>query len=211
VLGRVPLGGHHGVFMCVCVCVCVRACVYVCVGACPPRRSSWCVHVCVCVCIFVYVCGLSTLITDTRCCHGSTFTMIKVPAWQECGSVCVWWVWLPYIHCAGVALPTTALQFHRQHLPMRVASQSLPLNHSCLGLARTIYIYIIYIVIRQENLQIYSHIRCAYTVLANPIHVPAFVHPRHCFNLDAILLLLHINKSYAATALALFKTSGFSL
>jgi len=41
---------------------------------------------------------------------------------------------------------------------------------SCLGLARTIYtVYIRYF--WQGNHRIYGHIRCIYTVLANPSHV----------------------------------------
>jgi len=39
------------------------------------------------------------------------------------------------------------------------------------GLARTIYIYTVYIrYFWQGNHQIYGHIRCIYTVLANPLH-----------------------------------------
>jgi len=38
----------------------------------------------------------------------------------------------------------------------------------CLGLARTIYIRCIYGIIGREITRIYGHIRCIYTVLANP-------------------------------------------
>jgi hypothetical protein len=34
------------------------------------------------------------------------------------------------------------------------------------------YIYSVYTVFLQENHQIYGHIRCIYTVLANPTHIP---------------------------------------
>ena len=41
-----------------------------------------------------------------------------------------------------------------------------------LGLARTIYIYTVYIrYLWQETHQINSHLRCIYTVLANPRHI----------------------------------------
>ena len=42
--------------------------------------------------------------------------------------------------------------------------------HACVGLARTIHIRCIRY-FWQENHQLYGHIRCIYTVLANPTHV----------------------------------------
>ena len=53
------------------------------------------------------------------------------------------------------------------------AGQNCLESYTCLGLARTIHIRYFW----QGDRQIYGHIRCVYTVLANPIHGP-YVH--HC-------------------------------
>ena len=48
------------------------------------------------------------------------------------------------------------------------------LDYSCLGLARTIHLYVYTVYIRyfwQGTHHTYGHIRCRYTILANPIHV----------------------------------------
>jgi len=44
-------------------------------------------------------------------------------------------------------------------------------QRSCVGLARTIYIRFIYSIFGREITKKYGHIRCIYTVLANPNHV----------------------------------------
>jgi len=109
---------------------------------------------------------------------------------QECvvlhGScICCWTLHLLFgitlvvgSHCASklsvLGWSLAPLQYDLAWCKWSWGHACIVLWHSlCIELARTIYIYTVYIqCFWQGNHQIYGQIQCIYTVLANPIYVP---------------------------------------
>jgi hypothetical protein len=80
-------------------------------------------------------------------------------------------------HCHLPFCAQTCQHARLKACPMVLQGQGSHAFHvKQLGLVRTIYIYIYMVYVRyfwQENHQIYGHIRCIYSILANPTHSPS--------------------------------------
>jgi len=184
------------VFVCVsvCVCVAVRVCVWLCVCAssCPCHQVWTCVCLCVCasvcVCVAVCMCGCSCVCVCLCVC-----ILMSLPPGlyvYKCVCVCMPKLFLSpgvYVYKCVCA----CLSFSCHQVCTRVFCAScllLPLRYTCrIGQDHIYTVHIRYF--WQGNHQIYSHIRCIHTVLANPIHLCKRACMRDCAPTHRVLCL----------------------
>jgi len=137
--------------VCVCACICVCACLRVCECACVCVSMCVCdyVHVLafVCVCVRVYPC-----VCECAC---------------VCASVCVF---VRSCVLVGAYASSTSYQ-NKSSVPKRKYSTSYQNKAQAYRVGQN-HIHTVYIrYFWQGNHQIYGHIRCIYTVLANPTSI----------------------------------------